>query len=292
MSYLYVYPSDTDIATQQTINLWAYETKVMLQPFTQLRGAPIAGQVDSFHTVILNIAGGALCLPFWIDVIIHDGDQLNYQAGEIDLHAPMSCLLFHNGATFKIADGATLDYGADSHQGVLALYEDAKLIVGDGSTLNINNTVHIREQNPLNGPKQFYMTLNTGSTLRFLPGSRLINDHSADGTIKLNVYMKGGILDDRGLPESDTHLINRIYDPPVIGRFNIGPIPVRDLLHVDIDASRFSKLVLTDILGRNMGEFSIASSTFDIATSNLPNGIYMLNATGAKGTQTVKWVKQ
>lgn len=148
----------------------------------------------------------------------------------------------------------------------------------------------IREQSLTGDPQQLYIELNSGSTLRFMPGSRLINEHSVDGTIRLNVFMRGGVLEDASLPAHDKLLINRIY-PPNISEVSVRPIPAIDAISVETESKQFSEFTITNPLGQQIMEGAVTGNLFSIPITRLPSGVYFLTVRGNKGHATQKWVK-
>lgn len=253
-SFVNVIPGNNLDTSQQTIDLNFYSGTLLYQPQTQLRGAPVLNHPGLFHNFNLNMFGGNMCMAMFGDRVMDPGNNLNFHGGTFDFGGILSCWVFKNGAAFNITENATCNYGTINNLGIMGLRENSIINIERNATLNIFNRMVILEQVAANGAKQFYMTLNPTSTLRFMPGSHLCNWYSVDNTILLNVYMKGGVLDDSGLPDDEKWMINRIYEPSDIvpSKLTVYPNPAAEQTTVLLNSpeDEDATLMMIDALGR------------------------------------------
>ena len=197
--------------TQETVQIWIEEhSALFFQPHTLLRGGLVEGSDTLRHHVELVNNGGTLCVQEFAELVFENGDHYRHQGGNIRLSGTTSCMLFGKGGSLKVSDNTTLQYGK-GNKGLLALKTGSTINIGNNAELVIHNKVELYEYEEDAGPQQIYMTLHEGSRLTFAPGSSVTNRYSKDKSMKLNVFMKGGIIDDSGLSESDKQLIHRIY---------------------------------------------------------------------------------
>ncbi|MBK9731296.1 MAG: T9SS type A sorting domain-containing protein [Chitinophagaceae bacterium] len=259
--------------------------ELIFEPYTKLQAAEVSGQPGVFHTFTLINSGGEVCANF-VELIFQHGDEFRYQSGGINLNGSPSCFRFMNGAKMHVMSGSELNYGTANQSGILLMNDAAELIIDPGGTLNIWNRMMLREEHPEYGAKQLYMTLNTGATLRFMPGSHLLNLYSADNSIHLNVFMRGGILDDSGLPESEKLLINRIYDETVnaANPMQLFPNPARDYVDVHCMGSLINDIIISDIMGRTVYESDESGYQIHIKINNPEAGTYFIKCITNEGT--------
>lgn len=299
---VFVYPGTLPQYTQQQITLDIQpNSMVAFQPFTTLSGSPVVGQPGLYHNLTVIDNGGNFCFSY-LDVAFHAGDKFLFNSGNVEFATQHACMQFRNGSTLEVGENATFNYGSENNMGYMLLLDSANLIIDKGGTLNVYTVMWVREQHTELGPGQFYTTLNPGSTLRFMPGSGLYNLYSVDNSIRLNVIMKGGILDDSGLPDDDRVLINRVYEaddliPKIISIF---PDPADENSHIllnspeDEDAliqlfSAEGKLISSNSILLEKGVNEIPCSIFD-----LNGGIYFLkvNLQQTKESFSSSFIKQ
>jgi hypothetical protein len=116
-----------------------------------------------------------------------------------------------------------------------------------------------------------------------MPGSHLSNLYSIDNTIKVNVYMKGGILDESGLPEEDRKLINRIYETDDLNtKITVYPQPTDNLTTIRIDAPEEEEVTLT-LVNSSGSQFrnqpmhlQKGINEFQYSLNGLSSGMYLL----------------
>jgi len=194
----------------ETVRLIVNEyNHIEFQPFTSFQGGLIDGSLTDRHMLILENNGSEFCLPEVVELVFENGSQYKHNDGEIDFNNG-SCFLFGQEGKLVVGENTTFKYGLGG-EGFLALKTGGTIELLNGATLIIKNTVHLYEYDLDQGPQQIFMDLNVGSRLIFEKGSSLTNIWSKDGSMKLNVYMNGGRLDDSGLSAADKLLINRIY---------------------------------------------------------------------------------
>ena len=201
-----------EIATEEPLNLRAnfegYQS-VFFQPYTGIRGALVDPEDTLRHRFTLVGENMDICFPTVVELVVGDGAEVEFRSGNIHFGGPTSCIMLRDGGAIVIPDHTRFTYG--DGVGALGLDKGGTIRIGQGSELIINNTAIL--PNYIDGPdQQVYMELHPGSRLTFGEQSRLIRKgHVEDGQMLLNVYMKGGILDDSRLSARDRRLINRIY---------------------------------------------------------------------------------
>lgn len=287
--------------TPKVLNIYSIDSPIQFQPFTYLRGGLVEGSSDERHTVNLINDGFDLCLYAIVDLIF-DGDvHYLHRGGGIHFSGINSCMQFRNGGSLDVADNTTLYYGNDGH-GILALRTGATIKLGRNSKLVIDNTLHFFERATDTAPQQIYMELNPGSTLAFGPHARVINHYSIDGSIRLNVYMNGGILDDSELSPEERQLIRRIYPEPT-GRFSddvrVYPSPAKETLHWSLVTAEDGTPVqwrIRDLNGRILQkgvETGVKGyNEWEIRLDNIATGYYLLEVQSEQIHGTKAWVKQ
>lgn len=252
------YPSDTNVTyiefspipntiDSQVVNIRFDISTYLLQPFTQLRGGLLDGDSIRRHSINIQLFGGdTVCMYPAVELVSEGGNQFTYHGGNVRFEGKGSCMLFGKGGKLVIADGATMNYGKeDNNVGMMALKTGGTIEIGKNAELVINNHVEMYEYWQEEVPNQIYMTLGEGAKLTFGKGSRLRNTYSKDGTMKLNIYMKGGVLDASGLSEKDRELINLIYDNPAAeleSNITIYENPFKDNVHFSVVANEGDEL--------------------------------------------------
>lgn len=261
-----------------------FETLVF-QPFTALRGALVEAGDTARHHLTIIVEETDLCISNAVDLVVADDTEFEFRSGNINFNGPNSCLMFRNGGTLSIPDDERFVYGRDGI-GLLGLDVGAQIKVGKNSELVINNTALL--PNYLDSPdRQVYLELLPGSRLTFGEQARLIRKgHVEDGHMMLNVYMKGGVLDDSRLSARDRRLINRIYAPEsnstpdwlrVLGN------PAKHAINFTVDARQAEIPVSWSI--RNLNGRPLQSGVFtsvqgvnrhEINLEALTSGMYLL----------------
>ena len=300
VTHLDFYPVPNTVIQSQVDITVDYFASLNFQPFTDLRGGLVLGDTIR-HTINLILQGGNICMYPFIERIHLDHDQFTYRSGAVDFEGHSSCMLFARGGTLRVDDGAEFHYGSPG-KGILALKTGANIEIGKNAALIIHNTVMMYEFFTDNGPQQIYLSLKRGSRLVFAKGSRLSNQYSKDGTMKLNVYMKGGELDDSGLPENERQLIRRIYDIPDKDDDNnltLFSNPFNgnlDYSFIGAKGKSFEELIF-DIQGKQVHNASQVCregvNFYTVNIGNLSKGIYFLKLEMSDGkTAMRKLVKE
>ena len=162
-------------------------------------------------------------------------------------------MMFWNGSKFILGDNQVLHYGKN-HKGMLVFKTGSTLEIGKNSEFIVGNEFIFGRMDNDTTKGHIYMTLNYGSKLTFAPGSHLWN-MLTDGTGRLFVKMRGGILDDSALSEWEKSLIVREYDSPqsyLEDNLRILGNPFQDRLTLSWVSEGKSpvQLQVTDIQGR------------------------------------------
>jgi hypothetical protein len=296
-SYVDAQPNPNTL-TQDTVDVIVdYSSFLSVQPYTQLRGGLISGSTTLRHTVNL-INYGDMCIPF-IDVVMQDGNNFIYRSGNVEMAGEKTCMQFTKGSKLIVDENAVFNYGIGG-QGILAITTGGTIEIRKNAEFVIHNTLAINEGRGYATPQQIYMTLNPGSKLTFVQGSHINNKYSIDHKMRLNIYMKGGVLDDSGLPESERYLINCIYDSPLEelqANLRIYGNPFSDRLlfsfliaeQANFRASLYSidgKLIETNDLTAQRG-----INYYDWDMNFISNGIYLLKIETDAGTVSARILK-
>jgi hypothetical protein len=263
-----------------------------------LVGAHPVGDTVNRHILHYVNNGGNTCLAIFIDKGFEHYDKFIYKSGMLMFDHPMACLYFGKGGALEVADGATMHYG-ETGKGMLLLKTGGTIIIGKGAELVIGNTVTMKEYYG-EKPAQIYMTLNQGSKLTFAPGSHLVNNLSIGQAMKLNIFMKGGILDDSGLSAEDKANINLIYDQPnphpednlkILGNPVQGNIQFSYLT----DQAGNISVELIDLQGRTVSTQTMycqrGVNYLQLVVNDGVKGGYMLRVSGANNSMVKKLVR-
>lgn len=279
-----------------------WNSSLHFQDFTALRGALVNGS-DSVRHGLEVILEGNICFVFSVEIFWDGGTSLVIDGGTIGMHGSGSCNQFGKGGTLRVRAGSDFQYG-NMGVGMLALRTDAHIIIESGASMTINGPVFIYEFSEDLGPQQLYMELPIGANLSFGYGSSISNEYSKDGTMKLNIFMRGGTLDLSGLSAEDQQLINLIYDAPSVRSWEnltLFPNPATDDIQLSWVADKADEKLsyeLVDVSGKLVGSEVIITANsghnlFQTDISSLRSGVYILKL--MKGDQVLarkRFVKQ
>lgn len=283
----------------QVINMLLQDFYTLhVQPFTSLIGGLVEGS-DSVRHEVNVINNGEFCLDIFIDMVFEEDTHYLHAGGHVEL-GKKSCMMFRNNGSLKVGAGETFYYGQGG-DGMLALQEGGTIVLEENSTLVIDNLLVMHEQYPENGSQQIYMELNPSTKLIFGENARITNQYSVGDQMKLNIYMKGGELDDHHLSPQHRLLINKIYPTPAVEfaeNIKIFPNPVDDELTIEYLAAENTllevrlisidgKLIRTYETAVDEGQNQISLSTLDIA-----KGMYLINLSDENGEANLKMVKK
>lgn len=124
-----------------------------------------------------------------------------------------------------------------------------------------------------------WMTLNTGN----LTASEHLMTYIAESDLHCdnetqNVLFR--VVSPAEIPERNIHV-------------NVYPNPVADVLHVSQTADQELTLTITDMMGKQIRQFSVFDSSTDLNVADLRAGVYMLHVQDATGASTtVKLIKK
>lgn len=290
-------PNVTD-SQQVDVNLMGFS---VFQPFVQFRGGLLEGDSVSRHSINLNLENDTVCVTGIVEVITENGNAITYHSGDVKFESKSSCMMFGKKGTLKIADNARMNYGNANRNGIMALKTGAQIEIGKHAELIIHNRIEMYEYETDDGPQNIYITLNEGAKLTFAEGSKLGNQYSKDGTMRLNVYMKGGEVDDKGLSGDDRLLINRIYDNPseeFKDNVMIYENPFSDNLHYSLVGEQGQEftILLHDMSGKLVHSKSETVSQqglnfYNYYLPELGSGIYLFNIQTEKASISKKVVR-
>lgn len=275
---------NVDTAVTMDILIESYSS-LIFQPFVQLRGGYLLNDSTQRHNYNVINNGGNLCFPSIIERVFQGGDNYIHRSGTIDFAGKMACMEFGNKSKFILGDSAVLHYGYNG-MGNLALRPGGTIEIGKNAELILNNNLVLYEFPYNTKAQQIYMTLNEGSKLTFGKGAKIRNDMSIDGTMKLNIYMKGGTVDLSGLDADSRQLVNLIYDeaePNFSDNIQLLGNPVSNNLRFSMTSDYVSDVTITlfTIDGKRvLSDFQFINrgiNYIETDISNLPNGLYFLH---------------
>ena len=260
------------------------EASFITQPFLELQGEYLSNSTTQRHNYNIINNGGNLCFPNFIEVVLKDGNHYIHKAGNVDFGSRRACMQFGEGSKLIVDDNARLDYGVTG-VGNLALRTGSSIEIRKNAELHINNNVMLFEFKYDTEPQQIYMTLNEGSKLSFGKLANITNEYSLDGTMKLNIYMKGGEVDLSQLAPASRALVNLIYETPTASfsdNIKVLGNPIQDNIRfsiVNAEQSSISvyitssngQLIYNEIIESQKGYDEI-----ELPALGLANGLYFL----------------
>lgn len=262
-----------------------YYSSLHFQDYTALRGALVDGS-DSIRHGLEVILDGNMCIP-WVEVFWEGGTHLVANGGSIDFHGSTGCNLFGKGGGLKVKSGNTLRYGKEG-VGMLALKTNAQLTIESGAELIIDGPVFMYEYWDDPEPSQLFMELPIGAKLSFAEGASLSNQYSLDGSMRLNVFMKGGEIDLSGLSVSEQELVNLIYETPNAKpeeNLIVYPNPTNgntSIVWIAEESGKEIECNLFDVSGKRVSSWRFTTTnpgfnTRKVSLDDLNSGIYILN---------------
>lgn len=281
ISYIDVTPVPQSTQVQM-INLYP-QSGVFFQPFTAVRGDTVVGGNGIRHNLHWWL-NNTSCFPF-IEVISEDKDIVTFQKqAKIEFGAHQSCMFFKKGSQMHFTDEVKFDYGQGA-MGMLAWEEGMELKMDRGTELILHNQLMLKS---LQANTNVRIILPSGSKLRFSPTAGI---HPTPGSpnqnVKLEVYMKGGILDDSQLSQEYKDKIIRIYDKPMedwAENVTIYPNPSNQevYLKVTLAQNSFIELELNDSEGHILRTWTEnlqkGENTVPLPAQTLARGIYFIKA--------------
>lgn len=286
--------------TVDTINLVIdYYGNLVFQPYTRVRGAHPVGDTINRHLVNIINNGGNFCMNYVVEKTFFNGEYYQHNSGSLSFESRRACLMFGTGGRLIVNNNATLDYGSEG-RGIMALRTGGTIELRRNSVLNIRGGITMLENDWDTEPQQIYMDLNEGATMRFLPGSHITNIHSMDGTMKLNIYMKGGVLDLSGLSADERQLINLIYPDPAVDfkdNITIAPNPIGSNIRLSYLCAEPEDLQYElynlngDLVASGTWQAGEGLSYHYIAADKLAKGTYIMRLKGAGGSTIKKLLK-
>jgi len=214
---IYTHEIDFDVpqAPMKTINLFVQGQEFLhFQPYVETKGAFIAGSDSIRHELNIVNNGGQFCVDVIVEFTIEDNTRYVHNDGEVLLSGPTSCFRVQDNGKLIVGENAHLAYGKNG-QGMLLLGSGGAIELRKNAALTIDNHLFIfdYEQQHSNLPQELNIYLEKGNTLTFGPNAQISSPNPNDD-FKLNVYMNGGVLDDRNLSAQSRQLIRRIYPTP------------------------------------------------------------------------------
>lgn len=182
------------------------------QPFVEVQGGYLLNDTTQRHQYNIINNGGTYCSNI-AERDFTGGNNYIHNAGTVEFGGQTACMQFSEGSKLVVGKNTRFDYGLNG-VGNLALRSGSSIEIGQGSELHINNNVMLFELKGKTEPQQIYITLNEGSKLSFGKLAKIGNEYSIDGSMQLNIYMKGGEVDLSQLAPESRALVHLIYDAP------------------------------------------------------------------------------
>lgn len=212
LSYVEAAP-EPNSAQQQTINVVVENFQTMeFQPFTQLRGALVAGDDSLRHHVNLINNGGEYCLNF-IDLIVADDNEFRHAGGTMTMQNARSCMQLRRGGKLRVMNNSQLHYG-NNGAGMLVMCPSGKVVIERGSTLVMDGQWLLSDCHESDSNHHVTVDLLPETSLIFTKNARLSNELSQYSDTRLRVRMLGGTLDDSALDVQSRSMIEKIYPTP------------------------------------------------------------------------------
>lgn len=253
---------------------------LQIQPYVKFSGGYVVGDTLRHNFHLVN-EGGNFCV-YYIDLAFTDTSKYIHNSGLLDMNYTTSCLMFGNGGTLEIGEGATLYYGSNG-VGILGLAKNAQINLLPNSSLVIGNNVQ------LFGTQDFdpsiYVQLNAGNKVVFTIGSTIRPFNAQSQEMQLCFYMNGGELDDSALSEEDKKYIRRIYpsaNNEPFGKIKIFPNPVTDVLFAQLESETETQVnfQIYDFYGhpvlQNFIQVKSGVYQYTIPISTLHKGMYFI----------------
>lgn len=286
------------VPTEVTVNLQPF-TGFNFQPYTQLRGGLVQGNDTVRHPLTVVNNGADLCLGWQlVELIWNDNDRYVHHGGHVEFAGRNSCFMFQPGSTLEVAPGSLFHYGR-GRRGMLALINGSTLAIGSGGELVMHGTLVIKEAPGITEHEDMHLTLGPGAKLTFEPGSRIHNDFSVEGRMKLVVTLDGGSIDISGLSPADREKVEVIELPRqewsdiiILGN----PASEHLVLEFGARSSGNMRFRMVDAMGRLVDERSHAitpgMTRLAFPIQRLRSGTYILGATLGSESQVLRFVKE
>jgi len=275
------------------------ENTFQFQPFTQLRGALVAGSDSLRHPLAVVNDGGDLCMGWtFVELVWEPGSRYVHRAGHVEFAGRNSCFMFLPGSTLEVAPGSTFHYGREG-RGMLALIEGSHLHIGAGGQLVLHGMLVIKEPAGITEARDQHITLGPGGRLSFAPGSAIHNAFSIDGRMKLVVTLDGGSIDISGLSPEDREKVVVVELPRedwsdlrILGN----PAGEELVMVFGVRAAGTLQLRAIDSMGRLVAERSQAvhagENRATLPLYRLRQGAYLLEASYNGERRVVRFIKE
>lgn len=272
-------------------------TEVHFQDHTGVRGGLVNGS-DSIRHGLELVLQGSICLGNIVEVGWENDNKLVIDGGEVLLHGETSCNVFGRGGGLHVRSGTSFRYGRNG-VGMMVLRTGADISIEPGAELLIDGHVEMYEYGTDPEPQQLYMELPHGASLSFSENAVLSNAYSKDGTMRLNVLMKGGKVDLSELSATERDLVNLIY-PPVSARpgenLALFPNPVYDQLNIEWNAENAGLPVHVEVFNasgqlmmhQELKTYAGGLNLFPVNTRRLASGVHVVVISDASGRKLTR----
>lgn len=293
-------PANPNVPTPTTITAYLDPfTGFNFQPFTQLRGGLVLGSDSVRHPLTVVNLGADLCMGWeFIEVLWPGGAEYVHQSGHVSFEGRNACFQFQPGSTLRVAEGSTFQYGHNG-RGLLLMIEGAHLEIGRDAELLFEGSMILKEPPEATEPRDMRITLADGARLTFAPGSRLLNDWSIGGRMRLIVTLDGGSIDINGLSPEDRAKVQVIELPrEAWSELRMMGNPARDQLTVAFGTRSpgLLQVRVIDSEGRLAMERRVhvepGENTLVLPTFNLGAGAYLLETSMGDERRYERFVKE
>lgn len=270
-SITYITPeNNTDYP--QTINYKIQYTVQLFQPFTMLQGGYILNSDSIQHTLNLEYGDDIFCFPV-VERIAERNTNLVYHGGKIEFASPQGCFQLRNKSKLIVTKGNTLTFGEDGF-GMLNIRSGGTIELQENATFNFAGNLVLNAYEGYFGEQDVYLDLPKTTTLNFMEHAKITN---YDPSFKLNVRMLGGTINYANLSLEDRQKINLIYPEEKLleNTIEIYPNPTSNNFIIQ-QLTGESQISLMSLKGQLLMNTTTNENQIEIATTNLPVGVYVL----------------
>ncbi len=290
ISYVNLYPA-TPSTTVDSLNVNVPQyASFTNQPFAQLRGGKVLSGTARHH-VSLNITGGNVCMPGFVELVIQPRNSLNFYNGDIRFGNERTCIMILPEAELVIQKNGYFHCGLNG-DGMLALQ------IGSHVTLKENST-WLFDGHLIVGTKQIendsvLVSVDKGETIQFTKKAKVSGINGS----KLVILDNGGTIDLNLLDENSRKNI-KVIRAPIGDKPSIvmGMNPFNKNLNFQITTPNAAGFLITlyDMNGSQVfqetEQIARGTSTIHYSTDHLSQGVYVLKVIGNGWSESQKLLK-
>lgn len=285
--YIEFYPEVNNPDPQNIIITTDGFESVLFQDFVSLRAGLRLGSNDERHNLDFQIES-SVCL-FSVEFVAGNGTTVSFKQGSsIDLFGNAACIQLREASQMIITDNKHLQYGRLG-VGNLAIKDDSKIIIKDGSQLTFDGTILINSYDDKSDNDFASIVLEKGSKLKFTSNATIKNFHLDN--YPLDIYMNGGSLDMNDLPEEQKAKIRLIYPEKSNHEFLAFPNPASDVIHIPTEIIEDTPYDIIDFRNRIVTTGIVTSFDQKVDISALQKGMYIMRLKEESKSTISKFVK-